>query len=110
MTVIEYCAANGRCPYREWLDTLDKTDKARVSARIQRFREGNLGDHKAGSNGVCEARMFFGPGYRIYFGREVSTLLVLLLGGDKQSQKRDIIRAGWLWSEYLMEKRHGSTS
>ena len=68
VTVREYETADGKVPFRDWLDTLDRATRARVQARIVRFETGNLGDHKGVGGGVQEARVMFGPGYRIYFG------------------------------------------
>ena len=70
MDVREYLTADGKNPYREWLDTLDVTPRARIQARVLRFSTGNLGDHKSVGGGVWEARVMFGPGYRIYFGKD----------------------------------------
>ncbi|MBK7582621.1 MAG: type II toxin-antitoxin system RelE/ParE family toxin [Myxococcales bacterium] len=83
--------------------------RARVQARILRFETGNLGDHKEVGGGVWEARLDFGPGYRLYFGRSGREVVLLLLGGDKKSQNRDIKRARELWRKYAMELRHGKT-
>ena len=96
----EYLDANSESPYRRWLNRLDAKIKARVLARIFRFELGNLGDAKSVGDGVWEARLMFGPGYRIYFGRDGSTLIILLLGGDKGSQGRDITKAKGYWQDY----------
>ena len=72
-----------------------------------RFELGNLGDHKSVGNGVHEARLAFGPGYRLYFGRHGKLVVLLVLGGDKSSQARDIRTAKWYWVEYLETQRHG---
>lgn len=110
MTVLQYTTADGRCPFRQWLAKLDKETAARVQQRVVRLRQGHFGDCRTVASGVHEARLFFGPGYRIYFGREGSTIILLLAGGDKASQKRDILRARWFWAGYLAEKRDGETS
>ena len=89
MDVREYLTADGKNPYREWLDTLDVTPRARIQARVLRFSTGNLGDHKSVGGGVWEARVMFGPGYRIYFGKDGAHLVLLLLGGDKSTQTAD---------------------
>lgn len=107
--VREYVASNGRSPFREWLKDLELKTRARVQARILRFELGNLGDHKEVGEGVWEARLDFGPGYRLYFGREGRRLVLLLTGGDKKSQKNDIKRAKELWTDYLKERTHGKT-
>jgi putative addiction module killer protein len=108
LTVREYLDDSGRSPFRDWLDELDKTTKARVQARVLRFESGNLGDHKQVGDGVWEARLAFGPGYRIYFGKSGAELVLLLLGGDKGSQRKDIKDAKQNWAAYLKETRHGS--
>ena len=69
MDVREYLTADGKNPYREWLDTLDIMPRARIQARVLRFSTGNLGDHKSVGGGVWEARVMFGPGYRIISAR-----------------------------------------
>ena len=83
LVVQEYVTAKGSCPYRNWLGKLDLSVQARIQARIMRFETGNLGDHKALGDGVCEARMPFGSGYRLYFGKDGPLLILLLLGGEK---------------------------
>jgi len=80
---------------------LDVITKARIQARILRIESGNLGDHKSVGGGVMELRFDFGPGYRVYFGKDGATLILLLTGGDKGNQRKDIKRAQALWSEYL---------
>ena len=103
----EYLTAAGRSPFRDWLDALDTATKARVQARVLRFELGNLGDHKPVAVGVWEARLAFGAGYRIYFGRRSTEIILLLLGGDKRSQKEDIRQAIRYWREYLERIKHG---
>ena len=101
LTIREYVSADGRSYFREWLDSLAIPVRARIQARILRFEMGNLGDHKSVGGGVWEARVMFGPGYRIYFGKEGRSIILLLLGGDKSSQAGDIRKARRLWKEYL---------
>ena len=103
VTVREYETADGKVPFREWLATLDPTARARVQARIVRFETGNLGDHRGVGGGVQEARVMFGPGYRVYFGQGGSMLVLLLLGGSKSTQAKDIRRAQQYWRDYLGE-------
>ena len=107
MRIREYLTADGRNPFRDWLGRLDSRTKARVQARVLRFETGNLGDHKSVGRGVWEARMDFGPGFRIYFGKFGSSIVILLTGGDKSSQGRDICRAQAFWRDYLEATRHG---
>ncbi|HXC53308.1 MAG TPA: type II toxin-antitoxin system RelE/ParE family toxin [Candidatus Limnocylindrales bacterium] len=102
MKVVEYLAEDDRSPFREWLDGLDRAARARVQVRIWRFQSGNFGDHKSVGGGVWEARLMFGPGYRVYFGK-VREAVVVLLGAGKRSQRRDIRRAQRFWRAYLEE-------
>ncbi len=104
LTVREYETAEGKVPFREWLATLDRTTRARVQARVLRFETGNLGDHKSVGGGVQEARVMFGAGYRVYFGQDGSSLVLLLVGGTRTTQAKDIRRAQGYWQEYLEGK------
>jgi len=86
----EFLTDPGENPYRTWLATLDPSARARIQARVLRFEAGNIGDHKTVGQGVWEARLPFGPGYRPYFGKDGAAVILLLLGGDKSTQKSDI--------------------
>lgn len=110
LTIREYLTRDGRSPFREWLDSRVKAVKARIQARLLRFELGNLGDHKSIGEGIWEARVMLGPGYRIYFGKDGDAIIVLLLGGDKGSQAKDIARAQGFWRDYQETKRHGKTT
>jgi putative addiction module killer protein len=101
MEIREYLLENGDNPYRSWLKSLDRLIQARIQARIFRFESGNLGDAKSVGDGVHEARFFFGSGYRLYFGIEGKKIIILLVGGDKKTQSRDIIRAKTYLKDYL---------
>ena len=80
--------------FSEWLERVrDRQAQARIARRIQRIAEGHLGDWKHVGEGVSEFRIDYGPGYRIYFTRRGATILILLGGGDKSSQNRDILSA-----------------
>jgi putative addiction module killer protein len=107
-TVRQYITPDGRRPFGDWLNRLPVLAQARIAARIARFESGNLGDHKALGDGVLEARLAFGPGYRVYFGQHGQRIILLLLGGSKASQQEDIRRAKRYWSEYV-EGSHGTT-
>ena len=88
---------NGRSPYAEWFGELDKVTAARVSTYIRRIAAGNFGAAKALQEGVFEIRMDFGPGYRVYYGREGRTIIILLGGGSKRRQGADIAAAVQRW-------------
>jgi putative addiction module killer protein len=103
LTVREYIDERGRSPFRDWLNDLDRATKERIQARILRFETGNLGDHKEVGGGVWEARIDHGPGYRVYFGKQGRDLILLLLGGDKSSQRNDIRRAKEFWASCIKE-------
>ncbi len=75
-----------------------------MRARLNRIRLGNFGDCKSVGGGVEELRIDFGPGYRVYYGREGAVVVILLCGGDKRSQAKDIFRAQEYWREYLNAK------
>ncbi|MCA9923805.1 MAG: type II toxin-antitoxin system RelE/ParE family toxin [Anaerolineales bacterium] len=93
---------NGRIPFREWIEGLrDRQARARIRVRLNRIRLGNFGDCKGVGSGVSELRIPHGPGYRVYFGRRGKTVVILLIGGDKKSQARDITLAKQYWNDYL---------
>lgn len=99
-----YKTASGKEPYTEWVQGLDKSVRARVNARIARIRDtGNLGDCKH-FDGIIEIRIDFGPGYRIYCGLEQNTLLLLLLGGDKNQQQKDVDKSKKFWKDHLLNR------
>jgi putative addiction module killer protein len=83
LAVREYVSPDGASPYRAWLERLDVDVRARVQARVLRFEMGNLGDHKAIGGGVWEARLPFGPGYRLYFGKAGRALLCSCSGATR---------------------------
>lgn len=94
----------GKIPFFKWYDSLtDKVSKVRVRRRLDRIELGNLGDTKSVGEGVYELRFHFGAGYRIYFARVKNTVIILLGGGDKTTQKKDITQAKALWRQYKDE-------
>jgi len=99
--VTAYQTREGQVPFNEWLDELDDQNAvARILARLARVRQGNLGDCKSLGEGVSELRVDYGPGYRVYAGQKGRTLVILLCGGDKRTQERDIQRAKRYWQDY----------
>jgi len=97
--VREYTEA-GRSPFAEWFDALDAVTAARVDRYIRRLEAGNFGSAKPLREGVFELRLDFGPGYRVYFGRDGQTVIVLLGGGSKRRQDADIAAAVERWKRY----------
>ena len=77
--------------YRDWINSLkDRMGRARVQVRVDRLVHGNPGQHRVLIDGVCELKVDFGPGYRVYYTERAGVLIVLLAGGDKSSQQQDI--------------------
>ena len=102
----EYLAWNGKCPFRDWLRSLkDVKARARIRARIIRIRLGNFGDCKSVGNGVSELRIDYGPGYRVYFCRVGQKIVLLLCGGSKRNQEKDIKLAKEYWYDYKERKK-----
>lgn len=90
----------GSSPFHKWFANLDGAVKARISLRLLRMEEGNLSDSKSVGDGVQELRMHFGAGYRLYYGKEGDTIIILLGGGSKRKQSADISAAKKRWMEY----------
>jgi putative addiction module killer protein len=102
-TVVEYIRDDGSNPYRFWFDSLHAQAAAKVATEIMRLELGNLSRVKwIGTIGEC--RIDWGPGYRIYLGKDGDTLIILLGGGTKQRQQADIERARTMWAEYKARK------
>ncbi|NJK30059.1 MAG: type II toxin-antitoxin system RelE/ParE family toxin [Acaryochloris sp. SU_5_25] len=96
-----YSTSEGKQPFTEWLNSLkDKQGVDKILLRIRRIQLGNLGDHKFVADDVFELRIKFGSGYRVYFGRVENRLILILCGGDKSSQTRDIQSAIEYWKDY----------
>jgi len=97
----EYVTSDGKNPFRKWLRGLrDARVRARIRVRLNRIRLGNFGNAKSVGGGVSELVIPYGPGYRVYFARTGHTIVLLLCGGDKSTQTRDISTAKEYWLDY----------
>jgi len=107
-TLAYYLTETGGKPFKEWLDGLkDITARQKVRIRLDRVRLGNLGRNRSVGEGVYELKIDYGPGYRVYYGTEKKTIVLLLLGGDKSTQQMDIGLAKRFWQDHLRRKNHG---
>lgn len=102
--VAEYLDSSGRSLFRRWLDDLDATAAAKVTTALYRLGQGNFSNVEGVTGGIFEYRIDFGPGYRIYFGKDGATFVVLLGGGTKKRQSRDIKLAADAWIDYKRRK------
>jgi len=91
-------------PFADWRASLDSVTRARIEKYIRRLEIGNFGSVKALQEGVFELKMDFGPGYRVYFGRDGKTIIILLGGGGKRRQFADIAAAIERWKRYKQLK------
>jgi putative addiction module killer protein len=103
--ILEYVDVAGASPYRDWFESLNAPAAAKVTVALTRIELGNLSNVKSVGAGVQEYRIDFGPGYRVYFGRDGARLVILLAGGTKSRQQRDIVTAQQRWSDYKARKR-----
>jgi putative addiction module killer protein len=105
ITIREYIDPKGRSSYARWFNRLNAAAAAKVTTALVRMEQGNFSTTKGAGEGILECRIDFGPGYRIYFGRDGDALVILLGGGTKKRQKKDIENAKKLWKEYKRRKR-----
>jgi putative addiction module killer protein len=103
--VHEYLDRSGQNPYAEWFNRLNAPAAAKVATAVIRMSHGNLSNVKSVGAGVLEYKLDFGPGYRIYFGRDGERLILLLGGGSKKRQPRDIQNATERWQDYKQRKK-----
>lgn len=101
----EYVDARGRSPFAEWFEDLDAQAAAKITVALARIEMGLLSNVKGVGGGVLEYRIDWGPGYRVYFGRDGETLVILLAGGTKKRQQRDIAAAQARWADYRRRRR-----
>ncbi len=105
--IYEYEDENGNHPYSKWFDSLNVQAALKVRTAIARMEDGNFTNVKAVGQGVSEYKLDFGPGYRVYFGKDGEKLVILLGGGTKKRQNRDIETAQMLWKNYKARKKKG---
>lgn len=106
MTVVvrEYLDSSGRSPFARWFDSLNAPAAAKVTTALTRIEAGNFSNVKGVGSGVFEFRIDFGPGYRVYFGKDGDTLVILVAGGSKKHQQDDIQTAQDRWKDYKRRK------
>jgi len=106
MHVTVYKTANSIEPFKIWLRNLrDYRAQIIIRTRLSRLSLGNFGDSKSVGEGVIELRINYGPGYRVYCGLDSNNLIVLLLGGDKSTQNKDIDKVKLMWNSYKSYKK-----
>ena len=103
--VVEYLLEDGSSPFGRWFTRLDAIAAAKIAMALYRLEQRNMSNVKSVGKGVSEYRIDFGPGYRVYFGQAGDALVILLGGGTKKRQRRDISNAQKLWAEYKSRKR-----
>ena len=105
MKIVEYLATDGTSPFRSWFDRLDAPAAAKVTTALIRMGMGNTSNVESVGGGVYEKKIDFGPGYRIYFGMDGEKLVVLVGGGTKKRQARDVATAVGRWTDYRKRKK-----
>jgi len=105
MQILEYLDAAGDSPYRDWFESLNAHAAAKVTVALTRMELGNFSSVKGVGAGVQEFRIDFGPGYRIYFGKDGDRLVILLAGGAKSRQQKDIATAQMRWADYKRRRK-----
>ncbi len=103
--VEEYITAEGQNPFAEWFDDLDAHAANKVNTYLTRIGQGNLSNLKPIKGSLQEVIINWGPGYRVYVGKDGDKLIILLGGGTKSRQQKDIDRAAEIWEEYKQRKR-----
>ena len=108
-TINEYTDEQGKSPYAEWLAGLrDKKAKAKIIMQVDRMELGLFGDSQPIGDGLSELRIHYGPGYRVYYGKDGRRVYLLLCGGDKPTQAKDIKQAKAYWQDYKRRYPHGA--
>lgn len=104
MEIVVYLDEAGESPFGKWFEKIDSQAALKVRRSVARMELGSFGDSKGVGEGVLECRINYGPGYRIYYGRDGDELVILLAGGTKKRQQADIERAQGYWAEYKTRK------
>lgn len=104
LTILEFLERDGSSPFAKWFTGLDAIAAAKVTTALRRLELGNFSNVKGVGAGVFEHKIDFGPGYRVYFGKDGETLVILLGGGTKKTQDRDIVAAHGRWQDYKKRK------
>ena len=102
--IVTYKTIDGKCPFDIWFSKLDKNFQVRIYKRLERLEEGNFGDFKKINSDISELRLMFGSGYRIYYTEHENIIVILLCGGDKSTQSKDIEIA----KKYLLDLQERS--
>jgi putative addiction module killer protein len=109
ITLIEYETPDGKCPFKRWTDSIKNIQtQARIFRFVRSLSLGIFNNCRPVGGGVHELKIDFGSGYRVYFGNDGKTIVILLCGGSKKSQVKDIALAQQYWTEYKLrgEKYH----
>jgi putative addiction module killer protein len=105
LEIREYLDEQGESPFGKWFQRLNAPAAARITTALIRIGQGNLSNAKSVGGGVMEHRVDFGPGYRVYFGNDGQTLVILLAGGTKARQQKDIETARLRWQDFRRRRR-----
>ena len=109
LTINEYTDARGKSPYASWLNGLrDARAKAKIILQVDKMELGLFGDSEPIGEGLSELRIHYGPGYRVYYGKESNEVYLLLCGGDKSTQSKDIRNVKAYWNDHKQRHRDGT--
>jgi putative addiction module killer protein len=105
MKLVEYLDSSGRSPFEGWFQRINAQAAAKVTTALVRLEGGNTSNTKSLGSGVYELKIDFGPGYRVYYGYDGPTIVILLAGGKKKRQYKDIEAAKQRWADYKKQKK-----
>ena len=105
MRIVEYLTADGSSSFKSWFDRLESRSAAKVTTALIRMGMGNISNVESVGGGVYERKIDYGPGYRVYFGKDGEELVILVGGGTKKSQVKDIAAAKDRWADYRKRKK-----